>query len=382
MDKEYRIGIIYNHKSNWVGGTYYIQNIVSCLNYISTDCKPAIVVFSESETDFKELQRATGYLKMEFIHFGPKRGVVRYIDAFYRKLTGKEQNLINIIDVKKYNVDIVYPFEVIVRQNQSIAWIPDLQEKHLPQLFSKSTIEARNHTYWYYIKNRMPIVFSSQDSLKDFRQYVSNDYPLTYVVPFAVSHPDFSQENIQELKIKYGIRENYLFCANQFWIHKNHKFLFEVMLEAKKRGLKLQLLCSGKFYDQRNPSYGQELQSFIKQNDLEDTIILLGFISREEQLCLMKNSYAIIQPSLFEGWNTTVEDAKCLNKFIFLSNLEVHKEQNPQNVCFFNPYSKEDLVNKLLTVKPTNYPYDYEENRKQCGVAFLKVIKDVVASKC
>ncbi len=38
----------------------------------------------------------------------------------------------------------------------------------------------------------------------------------------------------------------------------------------------------------------------------------LGFIDRGEQLQLMKNSIAIVQPSLFEGWSTVVEDTKAM----------------------------------------------------------------------
>ena len=88
----------------------------------------------------------------------------------------------------------------------------------------------------------------------------------------------------------------------------------------------------------------------------------------------MKNSYAMVQPSLFEGWSTVVEDAKALNKFIFLSDLDVHKEQNPKNACFFDAKNEDDLVNKLLTVKPTQESYDYSENRKQFAKDFLEII--------
>ena len=33
-----------------------------------------------------------------------------------------------------------------------------------------------------------------------------------------------------------------------------------------------------------------------------------------DQLRLMKESLGVIQPSLFEGWSTVIEDAKALNK--------------------------------------------------------------------
>ena len=134
------------------------------------------------------------------------------------------------------------------------------------------------------------------------------------------------------------------------------------------------MICSGQLKSYKNDEYTNSIREFLTKNHLENDIKILGFIDRKEQLCLMKNSYAMVQPSLFEGWSTVVEDAKALNKFIFLSNLDVHKEQNPKNACFFDAKNEDDLVNKLLTVKPTQESYDYSENRKQFAKDFLEII--------
>ena len=110
-------------------------------------------------------------------------------------------------------------------------------------------------------------------------------------------------------------------------------------------------------------------------NHLEKDILTLGVIDKLELLCLMKYSYAVVQPSLFEGWNTTVEDSKAMNKFIFLSDLNVHREQINQNVCFFNPHDEDDMVQKLLTVTPTEECFDYSNCVRQFGEDFYHVIE-------
>ena len=115
-------------------------------------------------------------------------------------------------------------------------------------------------------------------------------------------------------------------------------------------------------------------------NQLEDYIKLPGLIDSKELLCLMKNAYAVVQPSLFEGWNTTVEDCKALNKFVFLSDLPVHREQIHTNVCFFDPHDENKLMEKLLKVVPTHTPFDYSNNLLEFGENFLKVIKDITHS--
>jgi glycosyltransferase involved in cell wall biosynthesis len=45
----------------------------------------------------------------------------------------------------------------------------------------------------------------------------------------------------------------------------------------------------------------------------------------------------MINPSRFEGWSSTVEEAKGMGKRVILSNIPVHREQNPPGAVFFEP---------------------------------------------
>ena len=65
-------------------------------------------------------------------------------------------------------------------------------------------------------------------------------------------------------------------------------------------------------------------------------------------MSLMKFSIAVINPSKSEGWSSTVEQAKSLGKFVLLSNLTVHKEQNPRRSYFFRVDDDFRLSKKIL----------------------------------
>jgi hypothetical protein len=69
----------------------------------------------------------------------------------------------------------------------------------------------------------------------------------------------------------------------------------------------------------------------------------------------MRRSLAVIQPSLFEGWSTVVEDARVLGKPTILSDISVHLEQNPPNSLFFEQHSPQHLA-KLLADGWTQLP--------------------------
>ena len=65
-------------------------------------------------------------------------------------------------------------------------------------------------------------------------------------------------------------------------------------------------------------------------------------------LSLIAYSIAVINPSKSEGWSSTVEQAKSYGKMVLLSNLKVHKEQNPKRNFFFKTDDVKNLSKKLV----------------------------------
>lgn len=139
-----------------------------------------------------------------------------------------------------------------------------------------------------------------------------------------------------QVKEKYGVSGKYFMVANQFWVHKNHMTLFRAIKRLVDRGHKdIRCVCTGALKDYRNQDYYESLETFLRENGLWDHIKILGFIDRKDQLQLMKNAVAVVQPSLFEGWGTVVEDAKTLQKVIVLSDIAVHQEQKNEDCILF-----------------------------------------------
>ena len=62
----------------------------------------------------------------------------------------------------------------------------------------------------------------------------------------------------------------------------------------------------------------------------------------------MRSSVAVINPSLVEGWSTSVEEAKSLRVPLVLSNIPVHREQAIRDAIFFDPHSAAAAAAALL----------------------------------
>jgi glycosyltransferase involved in cell wall biosynthesis len=377
MDQRTRIGFYYVWGSSWMGGVIYARNLLKALNTLDDNNKPFIDVYCRTRESYEDLLSNTGYpyIDINIIHDDS------LINKLYRGVVGllfgyRIKSKLNRFNILPQDI-MLFPFGFGRENKKLVYWRTDFQEKYLPEYFTAKEIRDRDSEMKFIAEQDIPIVFSSYDSENDYKKYYSGYSNKTFVVHFAVDHTDFSDLSIDMLKIKFGIKGEYLLCANQFWKHKNHLFMFKAYQKALQRGLKLKLVCTGRMSDYRNPDYIEELKLFIKEQNLDEDIIILGLIESNELHCLMKYSYAVVQPSLFEGWNTTVEDCKALNKFVFLSNLPVHKEQAKTNACFFNPYDEEDLAKKLLTVKPIEEYFDYTQNLREFGNKFLEVIKYV-----
>jgi hypothetical protein len=78
----------------------------------------------------------------------------------------------------------------------------------------------------------------------------------------------------------------------------------------------------------------------------------------------MFGAVAIINPSYFEGWSTTVEEAKALGQRLILSDIPVHREQAPMYATYFMPNDAKALADILWAAWREPAP-DVEERRTQ-----------------
>ncbi|GAA3621176.1 glycosyltransferase [Flavivirga jejuensis] len=374
-----RVGLFYFYNENWVAGAYYILNIIHALNTLEDTLKPKIIVLTNSKESFDKLKNETQYPYLKYSVGSFKT----YYNIFERGINKISRIILNKKLIKKKpklpKIDFLYPRQIETFSNnlKKVNWIPDFQEDHLPQFFSQEEInERKKHQQNVLVKSDIA-VFSSFDAQNDFERLYPKSKAEKFVLQFAVTHPDFSNEKIEDLLKKHQLPNDYFFAPNQFWAHKNHMVILKAVNLLKQKGVDLVVAFSGKESDYRNLENFSLLKAYITENKLNDNIKFLGFLERAEQLCLLSNSIAVIQPSLFEGWSTVVEDAKALSKFIILSNLNVHKEQIKENVHFFDPYDENDLakiIEKYFKEKPKTIDSNYKNDINKFALKFVDLI--------
>lgn len=373
-----RVAVIYKFDENWIGGAYYIQNLIRSLNYLPQKDQIQLHILAKDKVLFQELQKATGYPNLKFIQYKPQfNKVERFVNKLTQKLLNKK------VILKKIKLDWIFPLYAIPHDlkhiKELIFWIPDFQEKYLPNFFSPEEVKNRQLSYENMIELGHSIVFSSYSALSDFNTFFPDAKSDKKILQFAVIHPDLTSKNIEELKVKYGIKGNYFISPNQFWQHKNQIAVIEAAKIIKEKGINFKILFTGKEHDYRNPDYTNDLKRKVVDYHLQNEIQFLGFIDRIDQLVLMKNAQAVIQPSLFEGWSTVVEDAKALNQTLIVSNIAVHKEQLGDKGYYFQPSNYDELSLKMIEVinnpvDKLSFDLDYSVNIKKFALNLKSLI--------
>lgn len=373
------IGLIYSRNENWVAGSYYVQNLVSALRSLP-DATPQLKIYSENQTEFEELRRITEYPDMEWVPLIDRNTLIdKIINKISYKTLGRHL-ITRGIDVA---VDFIFPAEnsyFFDRIDNKLFWIPDFQEHYYPRFFSSEEIQKRKRFQAWLIQKKHPIVFSSRHAANNFNSLYPRASNQVFVMPFAVTIPDLSAINIGQLQVKYELPEQYFICSNQFWPHKNHITVLKALLRLREEGWDVKLVFTGKQAGGGIAQYFSNLMNFVDCNQLGRLVKFLGFIDRSEQLVLMKNSLAVIQPSLFEGWSTVVEDAKALNVPVIVSDIPVHHEQLGRYPFYFSAEDDEHLAShmKALVSQKVDFPmFDYQKQIKDFGSNFRCILSEI-----
>ena len=243
----------------------------------------------------------------------------------------------------------------------TLAWIPDFQHVHMPAFFSPAELGRRDSHLSSLCRYATRLVLSSRSAQNDLARFCPEALPKSRVLQFVADIRDPQRlPSRQALEQKYRFSGPYFFLPNQFWAHKNHRLVLDALAILRARHAHATVIATGTTRDDRNPGYFDELMQHARSVDVAGSFRVLGVIPRDDVMALMWHAQATINPSRFEGWSTTVEEAKSLGVKILVSDIEVHREQAPPGAAYFHPDDSEALANLMQKMQRDDDP---EETR-------------------
>lgn len=388
MSDRVKVLIYINKMRNWAGGREYFENLIYALGRLSSQNQwLELCAFSDDGLSPDIQQFISKVYTDKNLH------PVTLSDRIKWKLNeiasmDKKPFIDNFL--KKEKIDFVYPYfssDKRPKPYRSAAWIPDFQHKHLPEFFKASELKSRDEEYSKLVSNADKVILSSEMARGDCHRFFPDAIKKTCVMQFrTVPQAEWYEVNPSDTQLKYNLPDKFLIVSNHFWQHKNHLLIFSALQLLKQQSIFPMIVCTGHMYDHRNPEYLDKVLSAIHELGISKQVVFLGHIPKIDQIQLIRRSIAVIQPSLFEGWSTIVENARCFGKPMILSDFPVHIEQNVPDNLIFERSSVSQLAECILNYWQSLSPGPdiekekislnrQQEHIKNFGRKFLEIIQ-------
>jgi glycosyltransferase involved in cell wall biosynthesis len=336
----------------WTAGAHYYKNLFAALRSLGDAHRPRIVLL------VPEALREGGYhvhrdLADEIVEVPSSSAAERYARRATRLLP-RDPLASRRLDrvLRDSNIDALFvswgEFEAPVGV-PLLGWIHDFQHSQLPALFSAKERGKRDDRFARLSDASTRVVLSSDDARHDFEHFLPEYASKERVMRFVAQVPaDVYVDDPGWICDHYHLPERFLYLPNQFWVHKGHRLVVEALAQLRETHPEITVVCTGNVSDHREPLYFSKLLAEASHRGVRDKFVVLGWVPQAHIFHLMRQSLAVLQPSRFEGWSTTVEESKSVGKAMLLSDIPVHREQAPAGAQYFDPTNARALAEVLI----------------------------------
>ena len=346
------VGVVHPEITGWLGGARQIKTFAYSLGRACQSAGTDIYLLREqvgTQQKSTECQTPDGpYTVLPVAGSTYFRGEWRI-----RQLLSMSERSRLIKTARDHEISVLLPCQSVAFRPSGvkiIGWIPDFQHVYRPEFFSEEECRLRDRTFQKVAEKSTLILLSSQNAVdhfaKVFPEYIHKVRLAPFPSLFAFENPT---GDVQVTLRKFNLPAKFALVANQFWRHKNHSVVIEAIRQLHSKGIPIPLVITGlpiDYRDRNNETTSRIFQA-IASAGLNRYITVLGMLNDFDFANLMRAAAVIIQPSLFEGWSTVLQDGKAVGRPVICSDIPVHREQATEAVGFFRSDLAEELADLL-----------------------------------
>ena len=227
-------------------------------------------------------------------------------------------------------------------------WNTEIKKYYNYNEFISGGYEYQNKIINFAVEKAFKIFVFTERNKKDLSEYYNCNTEKIKIQNLTPNLPSVLEENkninYSEIFNNFKLNKEFkwYFYPAQFWPHKNHKYLLDVMKNLlKKNYKKIGFVFCGP--DKGNLDY---IKNIIKKENLNENIKILGFVSEKEMISIYKNCNAVLIPTLIGRSSLPLLESLFFKKKIFYSqnvldhNLEKYVEE-------FDLNDPDDLSKKI-----------------------------------
>lgn len=252
--------------------------------------------------------------------------------------------------LKRHGVDVFFslPTESALDLNiPRIVWMYDFQHRHYPENFTTAEVARRNHLFKAHAASADRILIYSQTVMDDLAAVAPESIERACLLRFVPYIPSNCCETApEEVRLRHGLPERFFFLPNHFLPHKNHAVVIDALGHLAAGGSRPVVVCTG----QDKAPLAETLAARCNKLSIEKQFMRLGLVSRGDYFQLLRQSVALINPSLFEGFGLSVAEAAGLGKRALLSDIPVLREHDAPRAGYFAPDDYLELASKMAAL--------------------------------
>ncbi len=253
---------------------------------------------------------------------------------------------LDLLHVPHFNIPVRY-------QGRLVVTIHDLIQAHFP---SQQGLKAQVKRLGY--RTVISQALRKADQVIAVSKYTRDDIIRTFHTPAekiqviyngvetVPSSPAVSDEAVTAVLSSYGIMKPFLLYVGLSSPHKNLLRLIEAFAMFQNKHKEYQLVLAGKKDDRYLPAIEQKISS----HDLQNSVILTGFISDAVLQTLYQSARAFVFPSLYEGFGLPPLEALTQGLPVASSDASSLPEVLGDHAVYFKPADTADMARAMSKV--------------------------------
>ena len=228
--------------------------------------------------------------------------------------------------------------------------IPNAYSLHMP-FYYKYVIKS-------LIKKKSYFITNSENTKNDLLHFFDINKERVFVTPLGISdkfqRP--TDDKIRLIQSKYRIFDNYFLFTGAMNKRKNIKTTIDAFIMFKKKTKSnVKLVLVG-----RMNWGGSEIEEIVKNNNLNQEVLLPGYIEDEDLPAIISGANAVLYLSLYEGFGFPALEAMKVGTPVIASNTSSIPEVVGDAGLLVNPLDLNEIVNAMCEISSNS------ELRNQC----------------
>jgi len=235
--------------------------------------------------------------------------------------------------------------------------VHDLGFLHYPEAYKKSHVRFLKKYTPKFLKKAKTVVTVSQFSKKDILKHYKINPGKINIVHNGVKSvfQPVSFDRKEAIKEKYTESKEYFIYVGAVQPRKNLINLLKAFSVFKKRlQSNMKLVIAGRLA-WKNEQFLQLINTYKYRSD----VVLTNYIADQELADVLGSAYALVYPSLFEGFGVPVAEAMKCEIPVLTSEKTSMEEVAGDAALYFNPKDHADIADKMMLI------YKDENLRKQ-----------------